>query len=454
MKTQIAFSHQINQGKYTALQEQAHRLGSIRSDVWQRFGSINSVKCDDRSIRNAWVKEKRTFNVLANPWKQTLSDAIGDIKANREAAKWHVKQAIRRRTQDKLEQKRLYTLLKTDQWTEDRYLRRKMRQHWRRGHNHTDNQIQVRSDDYTAFTLNGRGWIKIPSLIKGKRIAIPLSTTHLPSGNLRLILRHGKVEVHYAVDIIKTHDCGSQTVGVDKGFSEVLTDSDGIHYGENLGNVLSAESDRLKLKYQRRNKLKALAQKKPHIKQHNLGRKKLEKQGIHHKNTVKTLVYTAVHDVVDKAAIIAAEDLTSPITGKKFSKDVSRRLSSWTKGVIAQALNEVSQRRGSTLILVNAAYTSQVDSRNGTLSGKRRGDSFYCEDGVVLQADHNAAGNVKARLHDPEISQWMPYQQVKSILLKRTDCHRLKLLNPDSSCKPQGLSTESELTNTYVCIRF
>ena len=450
MKTQIAFSHHLHQGKYAALQEQARRLGIIRSEVWQRFGSINSVKCDDRRIRNTWIKEQRPFTVLANPWKQTLSDAMGDIKACREAAKWHVKQAIRRRTQDKGEQKRLYTLLKTDQWTEDRYLQRKMRQHWRRGHNHTHNQIQVRSDDYTVFTLSGKLWIKIPSLIKGKRLAIPLSTTQAPRGNLRIILRGGKAEVHYAVDIIQTHDGGTQTVGVDKGFSEVLTDSDGIHYGENLGKILSAESDRLKLKYQRRNKLKALAQKKPHIKHHNLGRNKLEKQGIRHKNTVKTLIYTAVHDVVDKAAVIAAEDLTSPISGKKFSKDVSRRLSSWTKGVIAQALNDVSQRRGSTLILVNAAYTSQVDSRNGTLSGKRCGDSFYCEDGVVLQADHNAAGNVKARLHDPEISQWTPYQQVKSILLARTHCHRLKLLNPDSSCKPQGLSTESESTDAYV----
>lgn len=197
MKTQIAYSDHLNQGKYVALQEQAQRLGVIRSDVWQRFGSINSVKCDDRRIRNAGVQEKRPFNVLANPWKQTLSDAMGDIKAS-----------------------------------------------------------------------------------------------------------------------------------------------------------------------------------------------------------------------------------------------------------------DVSQRRGSTLILVNAAYTSPMDSRNGTLSGKRCGDSFYCEDGVVLQADHNAAGNVKARLHDSEISQWMPYQQVKSILLARTDCHRLKLLNPDSSCKPSSLSTESESTDTYVCIRF
>jgi hypothetical protein len=43
-----------------------------------------------------------------------------------------------------------------------------------------------------------------------------------------------------------------------------------------------------------------------------------------------------------------------------------------------------------------------MDSRNGLLLGKRRGDSFHCFDGVVLQADENAASNVRSRLHDPD----------------------------------------------------
>jgi hypothetical protein len=55
---------------------------------------------------------------------------------------------------------------------------------------------------------------------------------------------------------------------VDKGFTEALTDSDGVHHGTNLGEVLSKESDRLKLKYQRRYKLQAIAKKKPHVQKH------------------------------------------------------------------------------------------------------------------------------------------------------------------------------------------
>jgi hypothetical protein len=37
-----------------------------------------------------------------------------------------------------------------------------------------------------------------------KRIAIPLSTNVVPKGNLRLILRQDKVEVHYAVEVVNS----------------------------------------------------------------------------------------------------------------------------------------------------------------------------------------------------------------------------------------------------------
>ncbi|BAP55528.1 transposase, IS605 OrfB family, central region [Thioploca ingrica] len=106
VKTQIAFSDKLNQGKYQAMLEQARRLGVIRTEVWQRFGSIKGVGLPDRTIRDKWIKEGRQFNVGATPWKQTLGDAIGDIKANREAAKVKARQAITRHTQDELEQKR------------------------------------------------------------------------------------------------------------------------------------------------------------------------------------------------------------------------------------------------------------------------------------------------------------------------------------------------------------
>jgi len=93
----------------------------------------------------------------------------------------------------------------------------------------------------------------------------------------------------------------------------------------------------------------------------------------------------------------------------------------------------------------NLGMKSQIDHQTGCFTGIRKGDQFYCENGVVYQADENAAKNVKARLFDQEIDRWTDYKTVKAILLKRTDSFRLGLLNHDSSCKPYSLSTESEL---------
>ena len=458
--SRILKSKNINSGKYEQLEEQAKRLGQIRSEVWYSFGSISGVSIkSDRKIRDQWLKEKRLFEVSANAWKETLRDAFGDIKATRESATEKVRKIIYKQVSDEKKRHELYNKLKSDKWTSDNYLRRFMRKYWKHGRNHTNQQIIVRSDNYTTFQLGGHAWIKIPSLQKGKRIAIPLNTTVEPTGTLRLILKEAEIEVHYTIDVEETKSCGKATLGIDKGYTEVFVDSDGEHYGEGLGKRLTEQSDRLKKKYQARNKLRAIANKKPHKKpniiENNLGRKKRGRQKDKVHTKIKDMVYQATHKLVDKAEFIAVEDLTSPITSKKFGKNVTRRLSAWTKGVIANAIEMVSRRRGSSVIIVNSAYTSQMDSRYGVLLGKRSGDSFYCFDKVVLQADENAARNVLARLHDPEIDRWTPFQKVKSILLERTERQRLGLLNQDSSCNESTLSTESELPKeVQLCLTF
>jgi len=437
--TKILYSKNVNPIKYDALQRQAKLLGQVRSEIWQRFGSISGVGLKDRSIRDQWLKEKWNFKPLSvNAWKETLRDTIADISMNQKSAKVKARQAIRCHTSDKIEQKRLYTLLKANKWTEDKYLTRIMRKYWKRGHNHTQNQIIVRSDNYKIFQKSNKAWILIPSLVKGKRIAIPLSSNVEPSGTLRILLRNNKIEIHYAVNVEKINDSGSGVVGIDKGFTEVFVDSDGIHYGNGLGNVISEESDYLKKKYQVRNKLFQIAEKsnstkKARIEKNNLGRKKLDNRKVQTKSQIRTIVFTAIHELIDKTGTIVAEDLTAPMSKRSFGKNMNRKLSTWMKGTIAEALDTVSQRRCSSLYLINPAYTSQIDYKTGCFTGVRKGDRFYCENGDVYQADENAAKNVLARLYDSEINRWTNYKKVKSLLLKRTDSYRLGLLNQDSS---------------------
>ena len=107
-------------------------------------------------------------------------------------------------------------------------------------------------------------------------------------------------------------------------------------------------------------------------------------------------------------------------SARVMHRDTKRRLSGWVKGVMADTLTSISRRRGSALVLVNPAYTSQIDSRTGRLQGKRRWDRFYGLDGVVLDADTNAARNILARMYDEEITLYMPFKEVKRLLRDRT----------------------------------
>jgi len=450
--TRIVYGKDLNAAKFNQLVEIADRLGKLRTEIWRRFGSINGIGVSHRIIRDQWLAEQREFDTPARLWKETLRDTLGDINAYCESAKEKVRRAIRKRTKDDKERKRLYTLLKFNKWLADPYLRRMMRKHFKHGRTKVRNQIVLDTGCYKTFEMGGQAWIAMMGLDRGKRIAIPLNTIIQPTGTLRLIIRDNRVEIHYAIDEKKIKSCGSQVLGIDKGYTEAFTDSDGDRHGEGLGELLSKESDALKIKYQRRNKLKAIASKKPHkrekIQRNNLGRKKLDRRKKRHRSNVRDKVYKATHSVVDKAKTIVCEDLTFNKKGSKFSKDQNRRLSGWVKGILAEAINSVSRRRCSSVVLISASYTSQVDSRHGVLLGQRSGDRFYCFDGAVLDSDINAAQNILSRKDDGEITLFMSAKDVKAILVKRTEefKERLGLLNPGSSCIPTiiGASTECE----------
>ncbi|OQY54781.1 MAG: hypothetical protein B6247_10325, partial [Candidatus Parabeggiatoa sp. nov. 2] len=121
---------------------------------------------------------------------------------------------------------------------------------------------------------------------RGSLLAIPVGTNYSITGQIRLILRGGQVEIHYTIDNTDERTCGTLELGIDKGYTEALVDSEGEFYGKGLGTILSKESDSLKKKYQKRNKIKTVLdqveQKNPkkakRIRKNNLGRKKLNRR--------------------------------------------------------------------------------------------------------------------------------------------------------------------------------
>jgi IS605 OrfB family transposase len=431
--TRIATSRDLTAAKLARLTEIAARLGGLRRELWDRFGSRAGVGINKLTIGYGWCPPGTEPTTPAALWKDTTADTLDDIGTHRAAAKLKVRRAIAKRTTDPAERQRLYTLLKADAWLSDPYLRRMMRKYYRRGHTSVANQIVLSQGRYRSFLRNGQAWLDVMSLERGQRIAIPLNTNRLPAGTLRLLIRDGKVEVHYCVAAevaCSTRPHGAKVLGIDLGYTEAYTDSDGERHGAGIGAILSAESDAKKAIYQGRNKLKSLAdaaaaegklKKSARIRQANLGRQKLIRRTKRHRQHVRDLAFQAAHRVVDKAAVVVSEDLTATIKSKKkYSKNQKRRLSGWTKGVFADALDTVVLRRGAMHELVNASYTSQTDSRTGLLLGSRVGDRFHCCDGVVLDADENAAKNVLARRDDREIARYTPYTDVRRILEART----------------------------------
>ncbi len=443
--TRILHSQGLHKAKFDRLTRIAALCGRVRADAWQRCSGLSTAPQSVYEIRNAWMAEGYDWHGLpARLGKAALSDALGDIAAARDAAKVSVKKAIWHRTMgDGEERHRLYSLLKRNRWDEDPFLHRQMRKKWKGGSSHCTNQIVADTGSYTTKVWHGRAWIYLQGLERGQRLAIPLRGTHLPTGTLRIILQDdGQVAIHYAIDedtACSTKPCGQGELGVDKGYTEAYADSEGERHGEGLGDRLAAESDARKVKGQRRDQLRAVEekhreagriQKADNIRRNNLGNRKWDHRQQKLTAQTRDFLCHAAHRVVDRAGTIACEDLTAPMASSKYRhRDTNRRLSGWVKGIMADTLTSISRRRGSALVLVNPAYTSQIDSRTGLLQGTRRGDRFYGLDGVVLDADTNAARNILQRMYDDGITLYTPYREVKRLLLDRSG-------TPDGTAHP------------------
>ena len=433
--TRVYYSKKLDEQTYSELVLIAKRLGILRKIIWHQFSS-NPKKLNDRKIRDIWTREKENGTNLypkiidqlpARLWKETLRDTIGNINAYFEAGFTEIIKRLYRKY-DKAEAKKLTKILKTD-YKSNNELHRMVRALIPKGYSKADNIICL---DEGCYTFE-QDLLLVTGLKKRKMLSIPLTTKQRPKGNFKIILKDGRCELRVSnkyqvvVDVPKTHEA----IGVDKGYTEVFTDNTGERHGEGFGKLLTKKSDFLDEKYKNRNKLWAIMKKAResgdfikanNIKANNLGNKKLDKQKEIMKIELKEKIYSAAKVLAQKASIIAIEDLTFKTKSKGKFKKVNRRLSSWIKGVIDEAIIKYCFIYGTKLVYVNAAYTSQGDSRyDCALMGTRIGDSLIGFDEVVLDADVNAAINILARLYDKEINLYTSAEKVKEILIHRAE---------------------------------
>ncbi|MEY2343056.1 transposase [Acidithiobacillus sp. IBUN Pt1247-S3] len=412
-------------------------MGFVRADIWRRYGGLGTIGKSASDLRKE-ITAKRLYSDLpvdGTIRNETTKDIINDVLLYKAAAQQKVRKAIAARATSESERKRLFTLLRKEEWLPDNFLHRQMRKHFRHGGSYVANQFVVRSDKYTTEIVDGHLNIIVRIAAKyGEPIRLITTSigknVKLTGSNLRIIVRDGFTEIHHATDKGAGRPCGDQALGIDKGYTEAFTDSDGVAHGKAFGVVMTAYSDKASITGKARNKLHALEKKHreagritkaDRIVLNNLGRVKLEARKERTQKRLRTIAFQSAHTIVDKAAVVVSEDLASPFAGKNdWGKRYNRRMSAWAKGVLAEALDSVCTQRQADHRLVNAAYTSQMDSVTGLLEGRRVADKFYRANGDVLQADHNAALNVLARMSDPEIGLYTHHREVKRILLARS----------------------------------
>ena len=304
--------------------------GFMRADIWRRYGALGTHTTSSSDIRKGFASLYGHLRLDGTIRAETAKDVLNDILAYRAAAMEKVKTAILQRTNDESERKRLFSLLRRGEWLSDPFLHRQMRKHFRHGVSKTRNQFIVRSDKFSHGVVDGFLTVTIHVARKyGNDFTLITNTTgkdvDLTGRNLRVIVKADVTEIHYSMDKPEGRPHGDATVGVDKGYTEAFADSEGGFHGQGFGAELRAFSDAAHRTGKARNRLHALEKqhraagrtaKADRILKNNLGRKKVEARRARTQRRLRTIAFQAAHAIVDKAATIGAEDLTSPIARK------------------------------------------------------------------------------------------------------------------------------------------
>jgi IS605 OrfB family transposase len=462
-----------------------------------------------RKLRDEYVKAKYVSpsGLQARGWKLALTEAAALLDRHWQAQLVTIKEAIgKRRELEDDERHLLYYALKSYGMISDmlnqnepasvtkkfeelvpdvkkrtnllRWLRRRIRAMLR------DNRLPVVKAErsavfdancYDVFMEKSTWYVRIASLTPRKRIAIPLNGAGDGiDGNICLTLDGNHVEIHTMHKLpspifapkkaalkgkpFKTNH--TAVVAVDAGFTEVCVSNDGTVYGAGFGKLMSCAAKARNTKGQRRNRLYSIAEKARErgdegkarrVEANNLGTVKQEQLLVKTQASIQVHINKAVNALLaPRPAAVVHEDLSHAKFKFQYGAASNRSLSAWARGQYQERLDFKAQVRGSRLIAVNPAYSSQLCPICGFVDKENRtGDRFLClhckHSGA---ADQVAALNLLARASDSEIQCWMSPSQVKTILQERFK----RRLEASEAAKAAGVVTVAGKTSDVVSV--
>ena len=206
--------------------------------------------------------------------------------------------------------------------------------------------------------------------------------------------RNGRLFLSVPFEVATPPLKGDTTLGVDLGMKRLFVTSDGKYY-----------IDKKYLK--RRRKLRYL-KRCLHSKGTRSAKKHLAKVKRKERNMSKDMLNRATNSLLAcNANIYVLEDL------KKIKYKTSRTKEGFKRTRHNNALSQVPLAEfremlthkatlvGKQVVSVSPTWTSQMDCRTGKRDGERHGCRYYCNDGIVFDADWNAAVNIAQRANHP-----------------------------------------------------
>lgn len=451
-----------------------HKMEQVRAlveafcaekDYWMRYlqqpGNISKLQ-DFYKTRNALVASEYVSaqGLPANHWKNALEVAIKQMKMYWQAIYAGLKPLIKKNGHLTAKQQQwCRTVLKNYEGLQlvmqggcpelkclpdagaarraARYLHRIIRRHVKNlPRVKMQRSMVLTKITYKLEEKNGKQFLSIASMTKRRRLIVPLLGSTRLSGNISLVIQGDHIEAHYTADLKQRGVVKGKDIALDAGYTEAFTDQHGNAYGQGLGTLLSEKSDAIRVKGARRGKLRALREKAiqkgqtgkaARIQKFNLGKIKWDRVQDKARVSIKNIINRGLNEVLEqRPETIVSENLSGVFSYSKgggFQRKLNRRLSSWTRGVLQEKVAFKALAGCSRHEQVNPAYSSQTCPNCGYVSSDNRkahSDTFQCTHcGHADHADRVAAMNLLSRKGDKEITLYVPYRSVKTILEQR-----------------------------------
>ena len=225
-----------------------------------------------------------------------------------------------------------------------------------------------------------------------------------------IFARNGRLFLSVPFEVPSLPCKDDTSIGVDLGMKRFFVTSEGKSFVDK-----EYLKERRKLRY-----LKRCLQSKGSLS----SKRHLQKLSHKERNVSKNQVEKACNVLLRStdASILVLEDLTkikvkTSKTKEGFNKTRhNNALSQVPFYLFKERLTHKAQLVGKRVETVSPAYTSQTDSRTNKRDGVRQGCNYICSDGVVFDADWNAAVNIALRANHPLSSKELPLSgRVRSI---------------------------------------